>query len=128
MSFAALRSHLRIISLLILAISTMPAFAADTWYMVELIVVAQRHLIGERKRQLTHLLLILRQRDVVSLQLIAAVLERLDDGVDLRLRALEPHEVPLQRRSDTRNSPEQAGEASALQLEPRWIELLHLDP
>ena len=79
---------------------------------------SERNLVGQRERQLTHVLLILVERDVVALELVSATLERTDDSVDDALRRLELHEVALQRRPDPGDHAQQLVEGAWLELEP----------
>ncbi len=89
--------------------------------------LGERDLIGEGEGQLAHLLLILTEGDVVALELVPALLERVDDGVDLGLGALVAHEVALERRADPGNLADRPREPAGLGVEPGRVELLHFD-
>ena len=88
---------------------------------------AERDLLGQRQRQLAHVLLVFVERDVVALELIATALERADDGVDDALRRLELHEVALQWRAHARDHAQRAVEPARLEVERGGVQLLHLD-
>ena len=69
--------------------------------------LGERDLVGQRVGQFAHLLLVVAERDVVALELVAPLLQRLHDRVDLGLRALVAHEVPLERGADAGNPADQ---------------------
>ena len=72
-------------------------------------------------------LLVVDQGDVVALELLLAVLEGTDDGVDHRRRALVAGEIALEWRAHARDAAQQTGEPAGLQVVLAGVELLHLD-
>ena len=86
--------------------------------------LSQGDLIGEQMGEFTHRLLIVTERHVVALELIAPLLQRDNNRIDLRLRTLISHEIALQGGADSGDLADRASEPTCLGIETRWIELL----
>jgi hypothetical protein len=80
----------------------------------------------QAKGELAHHLLVEGQGGVVPGQLVFAVLQGADDGVDHRVRLLKTGEIVLQRGADARQSAEGSRQPAGLEVEIAGIQLIHL--